>query len=73
MGGAVAVRAAAKGEIQGLEGVVVIDVVEGTALASLPFMATVLRNRPQEFADLRQAAEWALSTVQPPTLASLMS
>lgn len=32
MGGALAVRAAASKEISGLEGVVVIDVVEGTAI-----------------------------------------
>lgn len=40
----------------------VIDVVEGTALASLPFMETVLRGRPQRFGSLEEAAEWALST-----------
>ena len=46
----------------GLAGVVVIDVVEGTALASLPYMGTVLAGRPQRFASLAEAVDWALST-----------
>lgn len=49
-------------EINGLAGVVVVDVVEGTALASLPFMDSVLRGRPAQFDSLAQAVEWALST-----------
>ncbi|KAL4854217.1 Protein phosphatase methylesterase 1 [Chlorella vulgaris] len=44
MGGAFAVHAAALGGISSLAGVVVIDVVEGTAIASLPFMHTVLQS-----------------------------
>ncbi len=48
--------------IPSLEGVVVIDVVEGTAISSLPFMESVLRGRPLRFETLRQAADWALAT-----------
>lgn len=40
----------------------VVDVVEGTALASLPFMAGVLAKRPRRFASLAQAVGWALDT-----------
>lgn len=42
-----------------LEGLVVIDVVEGTAIASLPHMSGVLARRPPSFPSLRVALEWA--------------
>ena len=45
--------------IANLQGLVVIDVVEGTALASLPHMATVLRQRPSSFPSLEAAVHWA--------------
>jgi protein phosphatase methylesterase 1 len=60
LGGAVATRAAAAGAITSLAGLVVIDVVEGTALQSLPFMRGVLQRRPATFASLTAAVEWAL-------------
>lgn len=52
-------------EILGLAGVVVVDVVEGTALASLPFMDTVLAGRPARFGSLEEAVEWAMATGAP--------
>ncbi|WIA30381.1 hypothetical protein OEZ86_000467 [Tetradesmus obliquus] len=60
MGGALAVWAAATKEITGLDGVVVIDVVEGTALAALPHMMGVLNSRPAMFQSVQAAAEWAV-------------
>lgn len=42
--------------IPGLAGVVVIDVVEGTAIASLPYMSTVLQVR-------RGAGGWVVGAV----------
>ncbi len=45
--------------IANVEGLVVIDVVEGTALASLPHMATVLKQRPASFTSLQAAVHWA--------------
>lgn len=42
-----------------VEGLVVIDVVEGTALSSLPHMATVLRQRPASFDSKEAAVHWA--------------
>lgn len=48
--------------ISSLAGAVVIDVVEGTAIASLPFMEGVLAKRPRRFASLAQAVGWALDT-----------
>lgn len=59
MGGAVAVRCAACKAITNVEGLVVIDVVEGTALSSLPHMATVLRQRPASFDSREAAVHWA--------------
>jgi len=61
MGGGVAVWAAATtGPWPGLEGVVVVDVVEGTAIAALPAMRAVLDGRPARFASPEAAIEWAL-------------
>ena len=43
MGGALAARVAAEGGVEGLAGLVVVDVVEGTALEALAGMQGVLR------------------------------
>lgn len=59
MGGAIAVRAAATGRVPDLAGLVVIDVVEGTALAALKYMQDVLARRPKRFATLQEAVDWA--------------
>lgn len=58
MGGAIASHAAASEEIKNLVGLVVIDVVEGTALAALPFMHQVLESRPQFFDSIESAIKW---------------
>ncbi|GLC37763.1 hypothetical protein PLESTB_001474300 [Pleodorina starrii] len=60
MGGGLAVWAAAAKRIRRLEGVVVIDVVEGTALAALPHMMNVLAGRPASFPSLEEAVAWAV-------------
>mmetsp|Transcript_17840 Transcript_17840/g.38383 ORF Transcript_17840/g.38383 Transcript_17840/m.38383 type:complete len:374 (+) Transcript_17840:102-1223(+) len=62
MGGAIAVWAAASKAIKGLEGVVVIDVVEGTAMAALPHMTGVLASRPTHFSSLEEAISWCTRT-----------
>lgn len=62
MGGAVALAAA---ELEaGIAGLVVIDVVEGTALESLSHMQTFLRSRPQEFRSVDHAIEWCVRSGQ---------
>jgi len=61
MGGAIGVRAAALGSMH-VDGVVVVDVVEGTALAALPAMMGILERRPPEFTSLEVAFEWALAS-----------
>lgn len=40
----------------------VIDVVEGTALASLDHMDRILAKRPQSFQSIEDAVHWALHT-----------
>lgn len=58
MGGAIAVHTGARGLIPSLAGLVVIDVVEGTALEALSSMQSFLRGRPKVFNSLEQAIEW---------------
>ena len=48
-----------------LEGLVVVDVVEGTAVASLPRMSAILSNRPPSFPSLHVALEWARHSGRP--------
>ncbi|CAN6475528.1 unnamed protein product [Victoria cruziana] len=60
MGGSVAVHLSAKKMISNLQGLVVIDVVEGTAMASLIHMQKILSNRPQHFHTIEKAIEWSV-------------
>ncbi|TGZ63440.1 hypothetical protein CRM22_006926 [Opisthorchis felineus] len=64
MGGAVAVHVAHKRTIPSLAGLVVIDVVEGSALNSLQGMSTFLKSRPQFFESLSHAIEWSVRSCQ---------
>eukprot|EP00088_Acartia_fossae_P035928 TRINITY_DN3706_c0_g1_i1.p1 TRINITY_DN3706_c0_g1~~TRINITY_DN3706_c0_g1_i1.p1 ORF type:complete len:419 (+),score=81.65 TRINITY_DN3706_c0_g1_i1:34-1290(+) len=61
LGGAVAVSVAKEG---GIAGLVVIDVVEGTALESLNHMQGFLRSRPQQFRSVSHAIEWCVRSGQ---------
>ncbi len=56
MGGAIAAKAASK--IKNLVGVVVVDVVEGTALAALSNMHSILERRPKSFHSIEAAIQW---------------
>ena len=62
MGGAIAVRTAAAAAALDLPvaGVVVVDVVEGSALATLPHLPTLLLNRPDTFTTVADAIKWTL-------------
>lgn len=64
MGGAVAVHAAYKGVIPNLIGLIVIDVVEGTAMEALQNMQSFLRGRPSSFKSLEYAIEWCVRSGQ---------
>ncbi|OQV13326.1 Protein phosphatase methylesterase 1 [Hypsibius exemplaris] len=59
LGGAVAVHAASRNLIPSLAGLVVIDVVEGTALDSLTTMEALVRGRPGRFLSVENAIEWS--------------
>ncbi|XWS23311.1 hypothetical protein CRYUN_Cryun28dG0001600 [Craigia yunnanensis] len=56
MGGSVA----AKKTLHSLTGLVVVDVVEGTAMASLIHMQKILSNRMQHFSSIEKAIEWSV-------------
>ncbi|CAL5414311.1 unnamed protein product [Camellia sinensis] len=58
MGGSVAVHVAAKKELSRLCGLIVVDVVEGTAMASLMHMQKILSGRMQYFSTIEKAVEW---------------
>jgi len=49
MGGAIAAHACARGLVPNLSGLIVIDVVEGTAMDALAGMMRFLRSRPVTF------------------------
>lgn len=58
MGGAIAVRLAASKRLETVVGLVVIDVVEGTAMSALPYMASWLRARPASFSSVERAVRY---------------
>lgn len=58
MGGALAVHTAARNYIQNLLGLIVIDVVEGSAMDALSSMQTFLQGRPKMFNSVEQAIEY---------------
>ncbi|KAA0039282.1 hypothetical protein IC582_020510 [Cucumis melo] len=60
MGGSVAVHVAAKRALPSLAGLVVVDVVEGTAMASLIHMQKILSNRMKHFSSVEKAIEWSV-------------
>jgi protein phosphatase methylesterase 1 len=62
LGGAVAVRSASL--ITNIVGVVVIDVVEGTAMDALRSMQGFLRSRPSTFCSISKAIEWCVRSGQ---------
>ncbi|KFB45558.1 AGAP008336-PA-like protein [Anopheles sinensis] len=64
MGGAICVHTANMYVIPSLLGVVVIDVVEGTALEALASMQSFLRSRPTTFKSIQHAIEWCVRSGQ---------
>uniref|UniRef100_K3W898 Protein phosphatase methylesterase 1 n=1 Tax=Globisporangium ultimum (strain ATCC 200006 / CBS 805.95 / DAOM BR144) TaxID=431595 RepID=K3W898_GLOUD len=73
LGGAVAVRVAATKKVTSLVGVMVIDVVEGTAVASLAHMHGILDRRPARFKSYKDAIAWSLhsGTIRNPEAANV--
>uniref|UniRef100_A0A0K0CZ75 protein phosphatase methylesterase-1 n=1 Tax=Angiostrongylus cantonensis TaxID=6313 RepID=A0A0K0CZ75_ANGCA len=62
MGGALAIHVAATNEIPNMVGLVVIDVVEGSAMDALSGMLTFLRGRPAVFDSEEKAVAWCLQS-----------
>uniref|UniRef100_H2ZP68 Protein phosphatase methylesterase 1 n=1 Tax=Ciona savignyi TaxID=51511 RepID=H2ZP68_CIOSA len=62
MGGAIAVHTSLQNRIHSLVALIVIDVVEGTAMASLNTMHRVLQDRPTSFASYERANEWCVKS-----------
>ncbi|OVA14547.1 Alpha/beta hydrolase fold-1 [Macleaya cordata] len=60
MGGSVAVHVAARRVVSKLAGLVVVDVVEGTAMASLIHMQKILSSRMHHFPTVEKAVEWSV-------------
>jgi len=63
LGGAIVVRAAAIAAASlslPILGVVVVDIVEGSALASLPHLPALLNTRPDTFPSVEEAIKWSL-------------
>jgi len=63
MGGTIAAAAGEMG-VDGLAGLVVVDVVEGTAMEALSSMQGFLRSRPTKFGSVSQAIEWCVRSGQ---------
>lgn len=70
MGGAIAIHTAHMKLIQNLLGIVVIDVVEGTAIEALQSMQSFLRSRPNTFRSIQNAIEWCVRSGQVRNIAS---
>jgi protein phosphatase methylesterase 1 len=58
MGGAVVTHVASQGLLKNILGLVVIDVVEGSALDALSSMHSLIESRPKQFGDIEDAIEW---------------
>ncbi|XP_053615942.1 protein phosphatase methylesterase 1 [Plodia interpunctella] len=65
MGGAIAVRVAHSPSLEHhVDGLAVIDVVEGTAMDALASMQSFLRGRPTHFKSIEHAIEWCVRSGQ---------
>lgn len=64
MGGAIAINIAHMNLLPTLMGMVVIDVVEGTAIEALQSMQSFLRSRPTTFKSIQTAIEWCIRSGQ---------
>jgi protein phosphatase methylesterase 1 len=58
MGGAIAIHSASINLVKNLIALVVIDVVEGSAMDALSSMQSFLQGRPKLFSSLEQAIEY---------------
>ncbi|XP_039608656.1 protein phosphatase methylesterase 1-like [Polypterus senegalus] len=64
VGGAIAIHTASANLIPSMVGLVVIDVVEGSAMDVLHSMQNFLRGRPKSFKSIDHAIEWSVKSGQ---------
>jgi len=71
MGGSIAVKTMEKIEAmedsqfkKAIKGLLIVDVVEGTAMEALPFMEQIVKNRPLDFPDLRSVVKYGIMSGQ---------
>ncbi|KAM9997885.1 hypothetical protein ACTFIY_007541 [Dictyostelium cf. discoideum] len=62
MGGAVVIKTSSTNRINNLFGLIVVDVVEGTALLALSSMKSILAKRPKSFDSVKDAIKWSISS-----------
>ncbi|EAL66587.1 protein phosphatase methylesterase 1 [Dictyostelium discoideum AX4] len=62
MGGSVVIKTSSTNRINNLFGLIVIDVVEGTALLALSSMKSILAKRPKSFDSVKDAIKWSISS-----------
>ena len=64
MGGAIASKAGLEYQSNGgiLQGLIIIDVVEGSAISALPFMDSIISQKPKGFRSTEKAIEWAYTS-----------
>ena len=64
MGGAIASKAGLEYQSNGgiLQGLIIIDVVEGSAISALPYMDSIISQKPKGFRTLEKAIEWAYTS-----------
>ncbi|KAG0175858.1 Protein phosphatase methylesterase 1 [Apophysomyces sp. BC1021] len=62
MGGSVVVDVAQRKRVSHVTGVVVLDVVEGSAMDALSSMTKFLSTRPTEFSSVEQAIQWSIQS-----------
>lgn len=58
MGGAIAIHATYNNFVDNVTALIVIDVVEGTAVDALASMQSFLRSRPTSFKSIQDAISW---------------
>lgn len=60
MGGAIAIRLSASGLLPQIVGLIVIDVVEGTAMSALPYMSSWIERRLSSFSSVEKAIHYVI-------------
>ena len=63
MGGAMAIHLAFTGEIANLQGLIILDVVEGTVFEALPVMDKFISSFPISFDSLKSGIDWSLKNI----------